>query len=107
MSDAESVSSELEGPSKNITAITAAFCLPVSKATVSIVIMMRICKEMISFFLKHFYFKNNGRTISNQSPFSCKKSVIGGRLCIDYSELVADQLLTDHRLIAQLSQKVR
>ena len=36
ISDAESVSSELEGPSRNIIAITAAFCFVVSKATVCI-----------------------------------------------------------------------
>ena len=37
-SDAESVSSELVGPSRTITAITAAFCFVVSEAHVSIVL---------------------------------------------------------------------
>ena len=35
MSDAERVSSELEGTSRTITVITAAFCFVVSEATVS------------------------------------------------------------------------
>ena len=36
ISDAESESSELEGPSGNITAITEVFCFVLSKATVCI-----------------------------------------------------------------------
>ena len=38
MSDAESVSSELEGSSKTITAITAALRFVVSEATASVVL---------------------------------------------------------------------
>ena len=35
MSDSESISSELKGPSRTILAITAAFCFVVREATVS------------------------------------------------------------------------
>ena len=62
MSETESVSSELEGPNRTITAITAAFCFVVREATVSIVLStydeMTTCTKMISF--------NDGRAGSNQ-----------------------------------------
>ena len=55
--DAKSVSSELEGSSRAITAMTAAFCF-----VVSFVYMMTTSTELVSFFPKHFL--NDDRTVS-------------------------------------------
>ena len=63
----------------------------------------QLAQERFPSFKNFNFKKDDGRTVSNQSPISHRPVADWSLMVTDYSEVVADQSLTDHRSVADQS----